>query len=66
MTRHHADTCEAEVDHDDSCATASEIARLRAFAEAVRDEFSCMSSPERHGPDDCWHCAAVQALEGPR
>jgi hypothetical protein len=67
MTRHHADTCEAEADHDDSCQTATELARLRAFAEAVRDEFRCDiegcggDEPEDH-VDDCWSCAAAQAL----
>jgi hypothetical protein len=68
MTRHHADTCEAEADHDDSCGTATELARLRAFAEAVRDEFPCFDdgdpalvAKDDH-VDDCWHCYALQAL----
>jgi hypothetical protein len=63
----HADTCEAEADHPHDCATASELARLRAFAEAVRDEVAC-SGPDLRADhvDDCLHCAAVQALERAR
>jgi hypothetical protein len=66
----HADTCEAEADHPHDCATATELGRLRAFAEAVREEFECVDDnndalPENH-VDDCLHCYAVQALERAR
>jgi hypothetical protein len=67
--------CEAEADHPHDCSLATELARLRAFAEAVREEFECTSP----GPlpdhitdsmadhvDDCLHCAATQALERAR
>lgn len=63
----HADWCEAERDHVGSCATATELGRLRAFAEAVRDEWECyrdsdeLPLPDDH-VDDCWHCDALQAL----
>jgi hypothetical protein len=66
----HADFCEAETDHECDCATATELARLRSFAQAVRDEFTC--NVDRDHPrteehvDDCLHCAAVEALESPR
>jgi hypothetical protein len=77
MTRLHADTCEAEADHPHDCAAATELARLRAFAEAVRDEFACigrgkaecigLDGDEGSGHvDDCWHCGAEQALERAR
>jgi hypothetical protein len=65
----HTDSCEAEPGHPWDCATATELCRLRAFAEAVRDEFMCgaESTPEGDIPpdhvDDCWRCYAVQALE---
>jgi hypothetical protein len=82
--RVHTIACDADGPHAPlDCATASELARLRAFAEAVRDEFTCLGAPV--GPtddvplsneviddlqaahrDDCWHCAAEQALEGAR
>jgi hypothetical protein len=68
MTRLHNDTCEAEVGHLNDCATATELARLRAFAEAVRDDFDCMAkddAPDAEGCGDvdaCWHCYALQAL----
>lgn len=69
MTR-HADYCEAERDHDHSCGTATELARLRAFAEAVRDEIACIGHDgDEEGTehvDDCWHCGAEAALETPR
>jgi hypothetical protein len=63
----HTDSCEAEPGHTGDCATATELARLRAFAEAVRDEWDCFlpegaAVPEDH-TDDCWRCAAEQALE---
>ena len=70
MTRTHADTCEAEADHDASCGTATELARLRAFAEALRDEIECIGHDgDEEGTehaDDCWHCGAVRALERAR
>ena len=69
--RTHPDWCEGAPDHDDACATATELARLRAFAEIVRDEFHCSTPdvpedalPEDH-VDDCWHHLALQALENP-
>lgn len=73
MTRSHSPTCEADGAHDGDCATATELARLRAFAEAVRDEIGCSddnrpayyAEAEDH-VDDCWHCAALQALERAR
>jgi hypothetical protein len=74
--RAHAAMCEAEADHPHDCSLATELARLRAFAEAVRDDFSCMvkdaardDAPDAEGcgdVDDCWHCYAVQALERAR
>jgi hypothetical protein len=81
--RAHTDWCEAEADHPHDCATATQLARLRAFAEAVRDEVHCNGLPvvtggivglgeqdradlEAAHRDDCFHCAAVQALEPPR
>lgn len=45
MTRHHADTCEAKSDHDHDCGTATDLVRLRAFAEMVRDEVHCDGFP---------------------
>lgn len=75
MTRHHADTCEADTGHDNDCGTASELARLRAFAEAVRDDVGCaghipvvtdddeaMAQQLADHLADCLHCAALQAL----
>jgi nucleoside-diphosphate-sugar epimerase len=65
----HAEWCEAESDHAYNCATATELARLRSFAEAVRDEFEC-DAPEAEVADpdhvqDCWHHAAADALRKP-
>jgi hypothetical protein len=65
MTRHHADTCEAEADHDYDCGTMTELARLRAFAEMIRDEIGCVCRHQQDA-DDCFHCAAEQALERAR
>jgi hypothetical protein len=80
----HSPTCEAEADHPGECATATELGRLRAFAEMIRDEVHCDGLPqvlggivERLGDearadleaahrDDCFHCAALQALEPAR
>jgi hypothetical protein len=45
MTRPHAAICEAEADHRHDCATATELGRLRAFAEAVREEVHCDGLP---------------------
>lgn len=41
----HADYCEAEPGHALDCATATRLARLTAFAEAVRDEIHCDGLP---------------------
>lgn len=70
MTRTHAAMCEAEADHPHDCSLATELARLRAFAEAVRDEVQCVGM-EGHLDDgqhltDCLHCAAAKALERAR
>jgi hypothetical protein len=59
--------------------TATELARLRAFAEAVRDEVQCSGFTPAPGDDrgsaalahdqhldDCLHCAAELALERAR
>jgi hypothetical protein len=75
----HADYCEAELHHPHDCATATRIERLRAFAEAVRDEVACAGFVQATLDDrasaavahdahltDCLHCAAVEALEVPR
>lgn len=75
MTRHHADTCEADTGHDNDCGTATELVRLRAFAEAVRDDVGCAGYDDYGNQnevvqadllaahlDDCLHCAALQAL----
>jgi hypothetical protein len=60
----HSTSCEADTGHALDCATATELARLRAFAEQVRDEFSCVGlMPDGTHVDDCWHCGAAQALE---
>jgi hypothetical protein len=69
--RRHAYGCEAERDHRHDCATATALLRLHSFAQTVLDEFEC--TLERHmlegeklpadHVDDCWHCAARQALE---
>ena len=63
----HVDTCEADLGHTGDCATATELAKLRAFAEAVRDEWECFLADDTPVPDDhvddCWHHAALQALE---
>jgi hypothetical protein len=65
----HADWCEADTGHDLDCSTATRLARLTAFAEAVRDEFAC--TIDRDNPrsddhvDDCLYCYAVQSLEPP-
>ena len=67
--RRHLDACEAEADHPLDCATATELARLRAFAEAIRDEVFATCPHGGHGcgdVDDCWHCYATQALERAR
>jgi hypothetical protein len=65
----HSSFCQADTGHTLDCATATELARLRAFAEAVRDEWQCTLAgevveemPADH-VDDCWHCYATQALE---
>jgi hypothetical protein len=65
----HEDWCEAELDHVLDCGSATELCRLRSFAEAVRDEFEC-SAPEAEVADaehvtDCWQHAAIDALERP-
>jgi len=73
LPREHADSCEAEPGHASDCQTATELARLRAFAEAVRDEMEC-SDPDLDDNGkysdahiaDCFHCAAEQALERAR
>lgn len=66
----HAPYCEAESDHKLDCATATELARLRAFAEAVRDSVGCTEPANEPVPvdhyDACLHCAAEQALERAR
>lgn len=65
----HADFCEAEFPHDlDDCAMATELARLRAFAEGMREEFPCTleSVDAVDHADDCVHCAATEALGGTR
>ena len=67
MTRHTL-ACDHDGAHPGlDCATATELARLRAFAEAVRDEFTCLGPLEARvaddHTDDCLHCAAEQALE---
>lgn len=75
----HSPTCEADGAHDGDCATATELGRLRAFAEAVRDEVACSGFTPAPGDDresaalahdqhldDCLHCAALQALERAR
>jgi hypothetical protein len=68
----HADNCQADTGHTLDCATATELAKLRAFAEAVRDEWECPEKTPSDGEDypdgcgdvdDCWHCYAAQALE---
>jgi hypothetical protein len=50
---------------------------LRELVEQVRDEFTCLCEPDEGedafdgpvdcpcGGDDCWKCAATQALEPP-
>jgi hypothetical protein len=62
--------CEAEADHPHDCSLATELARLRAFAEAVREEFLCTASADDLDDaahlTDCWRCYAVQALERAR
>jgi hypothetical protein len=66
----HMDWCEADTGHDYGCATATELAKLRAFAQAVRDEIECIGhGGDEEGTehaDDCWHCGAADALEVPR
>jgi hypothetical protein len=63
----HVGECEAEPGHALDCATATRLARLTAFAEAVRDEIDCVGHDgDEEGTehvDDCWHCGAEQALE---
>jgi uncharacterized membrane protein len=63
----HAGFCEAEQGHAQDCATATRLARLQAFAEAVRDEFQCTAQQDDLDDathlTDCWQCAALQALE---
>jgi hypothetical protein len=68
----HEDWCEADPGHAHDCRTATELARLRSFAESVRMEFSCTKPDvfdEDHLPvgheDDCWHHAAILALAKP-
>lgn len=70
--RTHADWCEADHNHLHDCEIATELARLRAFAEAVRDEFTCTTPDaeedalsEEHN-EECWHHAALAALGRPR
>lgn len=53
----------------------AEVARLRGFAVAVRDSCDCDCDPEEYdgtgphdcecGGDECWRCAAEQALAPP-
>lgn len=64
----HSDTCEAEADHPLDCGTASELGRLRAFAEQMHAEFPCTleSVTADDHVDDCVHCAALAALERAR
>jgi hypothetical protein len=66
----HADYCEAEQGHAHDCATATELARLRAFAEALADEIECVGHDgDEEGiehDDACWHCGAERAMEDPR
>lgn len=66
----HSSFCEADTGHALDCATATELAKLRAFAEAVRDEFDCETDKYVSGDpggcgdvDDCWHCYAAAVLE---
>lgn len=59
----HADWCEADSGHLYYCGTATEMARLRAFAESMRDEFTCDEPADECDPDDCLHHAALAALE---
>jgi hypothetical protein len=80
MTRHTL-ACDADGSHAPlDCATASRLARLEAFAEAVRDEFACHGYPSTEidvdgsvsqeakaaHVEDCWSCYAAEALEGAR
>lgn len=67
----HEPWCDADGAHAGDCRTAVRLARLQAFAEAVRDEFHCTAAggdasrfDDGH-VDDCWHCYAEQALEAP-
>jgi hypothetical protein len=63
----HSSFCQADTGHTLDCATATELARLRAFAETVAEEFACFLPEDTPAPDDhlddCWHHAALQALE---
>jgi hypothetical protein len=65
--REHEPFCDADGAHPGDCKTAVRLARLTAFAEAVRDEVECTdedgcaAAREDH-VDDCWHCYAEQAL----
>jgi hypothetical protein len=68
--RVHADWCDAEVTHDGGCGAATQLAQLVAFAQTVRDEFTCTEpdadSKRRYSEDhlsDCWSCQAEHALE---
>lgn len=66
----HADWCEGDTGHDYDCGTATKLAKLTAFAEAVRDEFKCTEDGDQPRTADhlsgCWHCVALDALETPR
>lgn len=67
--KQHTPWCEAEGDHDHDCAAATELTRLRAFTEAVRETFACTAQGEDKRDDhvdDCFHCYADQALERAR
>lgn len=64
----HEPWCEGDGAHPGDCKTATRLARLTAFAEAVRDEFECSGElPEfpatiENHVGDCWHCYAERAL----
>ncbi|TAL08248.1 MAG: hypothetical protein EPO02_13370 [Nitrospirae bacterium] len=64
----HEEWCEAEQGHEHDCKTATQMARLRALAESLQAEFTCHVEVEDQSEDhvdDCWHCAATEALEPP-
>lgn len=68
--RTHGNSCEADTGHDYDCGTATQLAKLTAFAEAVRDEFTCTVDRDHPATEDhvqdCWHHAACEALEPPK